>query len=391
MGILAHHEGLVGDLLGVLAQVVRVEIAVVPDSRVAAVAVVEGWASLVQFAYLVIHCLDVRADAALVAEAPENDAGVVEVALHERLGTVDVCPLERQVLAHHVVGIAVAVGLVVGLVHHVDAPAVAQLVDIFAVGVVRRAQEVDVGLLHQSDVLLVGSIVHVAASHGVVVVAVHAAQLHVLAVDLEHLADDLDLLHAEVVVEVLSPQVDAERIEVGLLGRPEPGLADVMRHENADGVAGEDLAYLVCHRLAVDGESQAEVLGCFPACVAHEDGSPDGSLRVVGIGNSRHPVVADMHQGPYPQLHAAEDARQTPHVLVFKIASVAPAVHLDGQFVAAFAQVFSHVELRRRHRVLAVAHPLAVHPDVEGRVDAAEVEDEILREHLLRHVEEPGV
>ena len=111
--------------------------------------------------------------------------------------------LERQVFAHYAVGIAVAVCLVVGFVHHIDAPLVAEFVEVFAVGVVRGAQEIDVRLLHQSDVLLVGGVIHITARLGMMVVTVHAAQLHVLAVDLEYLAGNFHFLHPEVVFEFL--------------------------------------------------------------------------------------------------------------------------------------------------------------------------------------------
>ena len=58
------------------------------------------------------------------------------------------------------------------------------------------------------------------------VVTVYTAQFHIPAVDLEHLADDLHLLHTQVVVEVLDDgalgivQLDAEGVEVRLLCRP---------------------------------------------------------------------------------------------------------------------------------------------------------------------------
>ena len=83
VGIFAHHERLVGDLLGILPQVVGIEVTVVPDSRVAAVAIVEGWSSGVEFLYLVIHRLDVWSNAAFVTETPKNNARMVEIALHQ--------------------------------------------------------------------------------------------------------------------------------------------------------------------------------------------------------------------------------------------------------------------------------------------------------------------
>ena len=201
MGIFAHHKGLVADFLGLTTQVIGIEITVVPDGRVAAVAVVEGWASAVQLAYLIIHRLDVRSYAALVTKTPKNDARMVEVALHQRLSPVHMGLLEGQVFAHHLVGIAITVGFVVRLVHHVDTPTVTELVEVFAVRIVRGAQEIDVRLLHQSDVILVSGIIHIAACFRVVVVTVHTAQFHVFAVNLKHLAHNLHLLHTEVVVK----------------------------------------------------------------------------------------------------------------------------------------------------------------------------------------------
>ena len=226
MGILAHHEGLVGHFLSILLQVIGVEIAVVPDATVTAVAVVEWRSGAVERFHLVIHCLDVGANPTFVSQTPKDDAGMIEIALHQRFGTIHMRLLPSPVLAHLMIGIAIAMRLVVGLVHHVDAPTVAKLIQVFAVGIVRSAQEVDIGLFHQPDVLLVGCIVNVSARLGVMVVTVHTTQLHVFAVNLEDLADDLHLLHAKMVVEMLDGiafsifQLDAEGVEVRLFGRP---------------------------------------------------------------------------------------------------------------------------------------------------------------------------
>ena len=82
----------------------------------------------------------------------------------------------------------------------------------------RGTEEVDIGLLHQTDVLLVGGIVDIAPRLRMMVVTVHATQFHVLSVDFKHLADNLHLLHTQMVVEVLNyavvlvSQFDAEGI-----------------------------------------------------------------------------------------------------------------------------------------------------------------------------------
>ena len=117
----------------------------------------------------------------------------------------------------------------IGLVHHVDAPTVAEFVEIFAVGIMAGAQEVDIPLLHQSDVLLVGSIIHVATSTRMVVVSVHTPQFHVLAIDFKHLANTLHTFHSEMVFKLFivltilhAKQLHGKRIEPGLLCRPQP-------------------------------------------------------------------------------------------------------------------------------------------------------------------------
>ena len=175
---------------------------------------------------------------------------MIEIALHERLGTIHMGLLPGEILAHLLVGIAIAMRLVVGLIHHVEPPTVAKLIEVFTVRIVGGAQEVDVGLLHQPDILLVGGIIDIAACQRMMVMAIHATQLHVLAVDLEDLADNLHLLHTKVVVEMLDDgaflveQFHTERIEIRLLGRPQLGLvddlmqADCRRIANRQGLDG---------------------------------------------------------------------------------------------------------------------------------------------------------
>ena len=98
-----------------------------------------------------------------------------------------------------------------------------------------------------------------------------------------------------------------------------------------------------------------------------------------------------MYQGAHPQLHLTKDARESPHVLTLQIAAVAPAVDLYRQFVATFSQILCNVELSRRHRVLAVTHLLTVDPYIHRRMNAAEVQDEVLSDHLVSDIDEGHV
>ena len=257
----------------------------------------------------------------------------------------------------------------------------------------RRAQEVDVGLFHQPDVLFVGGVIDISASPGMVVVAVHASQLHVAAIDLEDLTDTLHTLDAEVVVKVFhkgSFVVDefyAEGVEIGLLCRPEARLVEEVCELEACRVACNKSFQCAFNCLAIELQDGLQVLCRLSAGVAEGDVGRYAGLREVLAGHGCHTIVGDVHQRTRPKLYAAKDARKPPHVLVFEVASVAPSIHLHGQSVAAFMQKTGHVELGRRHGVLAVAHFPAVQPYIHGRVNTAEMKNQILGKHLPRHVE----
>ena len=107
-----------------------------------------------------IHCLhtvigrlEVGAIAGLIAQRPEDDARIVEVAGHVTLVAFDVSLQVRWVLGQGLLAIAHAVALHIGLGHQVDAVLVAQLVPLSVVGVVASAHGIDVQFLHDADIL----------------------------------------------------------------------------------------------------------------------------------------------------------------------------------------------------------------------------------------------
>ena len=305
---------------------------------------------------------------------------MVEVALHQRLRTVNVSLLPSSVVTHFFVGIAIAVGFLIGLVHHVEAPAVAQLVEVFAVGIVAGAQEVDVRLLHQCDILFVGGIVDIAARHGMVIVTIHTTQLHVLAVNLKHLTRAFHTLHAQMVVEVFEDlfnrsgfQLNAERIEIRFLSRPQAWLVNGAGNDYMRCIACRQTFHEPLTHHTFYFQDGFDVLDSFLAHIADGDVGSNCSFSKVLVRHSRHMIVGNMYQRAHPQLHAAEDTAQAPHILILQITAVAPAIHLDGQLIAALTDEFRHVELSWRHRVLAVTHLLSVHPHIEGGMHAAEM------------------
>ena len=98
-----------------------------------------------------------------------------------------------------------------------------------------------------------------------------------------------------------------------------------------------------------------------------------------------------MHKRANPQLHRTEDAAQSPHVLVFEIAAVAPTIYLHCKSILTFMQIFRNVKLGRRHGVLTISHLFAVDPHIHSRLNTAEMQNDVLRKHLVGGIEEGNV
>ena len=125
----------------------------------------------------------------------------------------------------------------------------------------------------------------------------------------------------------------------------------------------------------VNLKDSLDVLDFLFACVTNSDVSRYHSFCKVLIRHGLYLIVCYMHQWTHPQLHLTEDTRESPHVLTLQITTVAPAIHLDGEFVLSLANVFRYIKLSGRHGVLTIAHLLPIYPHIEGRMNTAEVED----------------
>ena len=101
----------------------------------------------------VVRLLEVRTVTGLVAERPDDDAGVVLERQHIAMLAFQVCQLEVSALSQGTVAVAHAVALDVGLGCKVDAVLVAEVIPARVVGIVAGAHGVDVQLLHDLDVL----------------------------------------------------------------------------------------------------------------------------------------------------------------------------------------------------------------------------------------------
>jgi len=70
--------------------------------------------------------------------------------------------------------------------------------------------------------------------------------------------------------------------------------------------------------------------------------------------------VAELDIGDREEVDVSEDAAEAEHVLVFQIASIAPAVDLDGEEVFAGLEVLGEIEFGGTLGVFAIAHIFAV-------------------------------
>ena len=141
------------------------------------------------------------------------------------------------------------------------------------------------------------------------------------------------------------------------------------------------------YRLTIQFQHSPQVLCCFLAYITYCYVGCNISLREILVGHGRYMIIGDVYQWAHPQLHAAEDTAETPHVLIFQIATVAPSIYLYSQFVMPFMHIFGYIKLCRRHRVLTVAHTLSVNPNIESRMYTTEVQNQIFAEHILGNID----
>jgi hypothetical protein len=73
------------------------------------------------------------------------------------------------------------------------------------------------------------------------------------------------------------------------------------------------------------------------------------------------------------EVDVSVDTAEPPHVLVFKITSVGPAVDFYGECIFVCLEVLGDIEFGWCHAVLAIANLSVVDPDVEGAFNTVEV------------------
>ena len=299
---------------------------------------------------------------------------MILVALDKCFGPVNVGQTPDFLVSDYGVGAHRAVALLVGLVHHVHSVFVAELVPARVVGVMAGAYKVYVGLFHQFQVLAHYGFGEGAAGAGVVLVAVHAFELDHLAIHFEEFAVYFYCPESSCVTEAFrTVQGNFHRIQVRILCRPK--LGPVYVEGKGDGLLPAAVQLCgECLCLVVERYFESGLAG-LAASVVKADFHIKMPLCEAFVQAGLEEIVPDEDIRPGPQPHAAEYAAAAPHILVFQIAAVGPAIYFHRQFVGAGAQVFGNVEFCRGHRVLAIAHLLPVYPYIHCGLDAAEFQE----------------
>ncbi len=245
----------------------------------------------------------------------------------------------------------------VGLGHHVDAVAVAEVIPFVSVGVVACAHGVEVEFLHDLDVLKHALAAHVVSAVGIEFVTVGALEEHRLAVDEHLIAFELDLAEAysHGYGFVSAGQSGFKPVEAWCFGCPFFGRSHFhhgfaaafdggMRHFLALRIVEPQVGGAVALELDVD--SQASVAIVVDEVGHHAD--VFHSVFVAGI-----------------EIAVASDSAVAHEVLVLEICAVAPSHHLKGdEILFAGHEIGGEVEFLFKLRVLSVADISAVDPKI---------------------------
>ena len=320
----------------------------------------------------------------LVAERPDDDRRVVLERLDVPPRAVEVGQLPLRLVREGLVGVvAHPVRLDVGLGDQVDPELVGELVPLGNVRVVGGADEVEVVLFEDLDVLQHGVAPDVLSGARVPLVPVDAPDEDGLAVDEDLPVPRLDLAEADTPGH--DPEAPAravlqgekERVEVRLLVGPLPRVRDQGLQGDGGGLAGGGPTGLreggedgLARRVEERGLDREALLG--GGGVADRHGQPEGGVLVLRVQVGDHAEVLDMQGLGGPEDHVAEDPAQAPEVLALQVGPVGEAVDLDREEVLARLHGVGDVELRGPAAVLAVADLLPVDPEVEAGGDALE-------------------
>ena len=309
--------------------------------------------------------------------------------------------LEISAFRQRLLAVALRVRLRVGLVNDVEAVVVAQTVQFRRVRIVARAYRVDVVGFHQQDVFLDALVGHVTRLR-VVLVAVHPTDGHGHPVHLQLSVFDADVaetnVHRHIIegIALVILQDYPKGIQIGVFGIPmlyiRDGEMEMNRRDainrvrwfdglrvgNDGGVIGRDKSrpYIVIFQFY--GQTVCFAVGN-RIQILHRHLHIQNPVFICRIQIGHHLVIQDVRFGLGVEGDAALDAAQPPEILALEVGTVAPLEDLEGDEVALpELHEAGDVELGVGLGVLAVAHELAVHPEVETGLCSADIDDHLL-------------
>ena len=280
----------------------------------------------------------------------------------------------------------------VSFVHDVEAIVVEHGVHFGLTGVVRGANGVDIGLLHEGNVLQHRGYVDGASEFGVRVLGIHALEEDALAVD-----EDLSVANLDAAETILRVERhffcaacvflhDDHGVEFGGFGRPKTEIIEIVednvyllaRFAGGEGNGLFALRYL----LAVGVEKRdfhALVGSGFVAVVEfelHVERTALVAFCSIEVGGDV--VVAHKGAGSGHQIHITMQTAHVEDVLSFEIRAVCPANHLHADIVLAGVERRGDVKFGIVVGSLRVADVFAVDPHISTTIDAVEVEEHAL-------------
>ncbi len=310
------------------------------------------------------HRLQVRADAGLVPERPHHHTGMVLVPLDHAGHSLP----QRLEPAGIGAGIALPadqfepVGLQVALVHDQQAVLVAQVEEVRMRRVVAGAHRVQVVALHGEHVGTHHVAAHSAATAGVELVAVDAAELHPGTVEQQQPVADLD-----------PPEPDPHLDGLARADHPRPVQPGRLRRPRLDPACGDR------ERVRADVCEYAEFGDLEPGGpVVAARAAPHPGPQAAGTG--ARVVVADQLDvldpagGAVPEADLPEQSGQPPLVLILDVASGRPLRDADRDQVLPGPELVGDVELDRQPGAGVLADRGAVHRHHSSRVGALQPE-----------------
>ena len=193
-------------------------------------------AAVVDGLHCIVRLLEIGAVTGLVAQAPEDDAGMVFLHQHIVLVALNMCLLVGGVLGQCAIAIAHAMALDIGLGHYIEAVDVAQVIPAGVVAVVAGAHGIHIEFFHHTDILN-----HTLHAHHVATIRIQFMTVHTLEVDglavhpylavlLLNLAEAHVLGYLLQLVALAVEERSAQLIQVGHLGRPLAGILHLAFH-----------------------------------------------------------------------------------------------------------------------------------------------------------------